>query len=282
MITTLLVEIAFVVCVAVLALWLITMGLGRKSQGATSGSEVTEVEVEVMEVGAAAKISEETHRKHRRWWDMSEWCRQRYQNRVEQDADGWKSRVITTLKLAHPISPFFIIIFSGFVAGLIFELCIVSDVMIVHDDFKAEKERCIGCYEYSQEGQTRRIAVAWGKDQVINASSHPVVVYEVLYGRDDSRKLHSFIIGQGEAQQVRPSDFHRSPKIAEQIQFSDDADTNSSAPSYKIYQAWWYADVRPTPEEYYETGNLHFDDRYGWKTLKLTRQAWKPVFRENE
>lgn len=36
------------------------------------------------------------------------------------------------------------------------------------------------------------------------------------------------------------------------------------------------------PPKYYETENLHFDDRYDWKTLKLTRQAWKPDFRVNE
>lgn len=27
------------------------------------------------------------------------------------------------------------------------------------------------------------------------------------------------------------------------------------------------------PPKYYETENLHFDDCYGWKTLKLKRQA---------
>ena len=50
-------------------------------------------------------------------------------------------------------------------------------------------------------------------------------------------------------------------------------------PSF-FYQAWWYANVHPTPEEYYEADAPRFDDRYGWTTLELTRQAWKPDFRE--
>lgn len=280
MIIALLVEIVFVVSVAVLTLWLITMGMGRKSQGTKWENEVAETDVEVMENGAAAKIPKKTRCKSRQRWNMSEWCRRRFQNRVEQDADGWKSKVITVLKLAHPVSPFIITAFSGVLAIVVFESCIVSDVMIVRDDFIAEKERCIGSYGYCQAGRTRRIAVAWGKDQVINASSHPVVIYEILYGKDDGRKLHSFVIGSGEAKQVRQSDFHRSPKIPKQVQFSNDAETYTTGRSCKVYQAWWYANVRPTPEEYYEAEAPRFDDRYGWTTLELTRQAWKPDFRE--
>ena len=283
MIVTLLVEITFVIAASVGVLLFITLVLGRKSQGTTSGNEVFVAEIEVIEVGKAAKASKDASRKNRRRLDgMLDGYHQKLRNRVEQDAKSWQSRIITTLKLAHPVSPFFITIFSGFVAVLVFEWCIVSDVLIVRDDFKAEKDRCIGRYEYTQEGRSRSIAVAWGKEQVINCSSHPVVVYEILYGRDDDRPLHSFIIGQGEIKLVTQKDFHLSPKISEQMQFCDDADTNASAPSHKIYQAWWYADVRPTPEEYYETDNLHFDDSYGWKTLRLTRQAWKPHFRESE
>ena len=262
MIACLLIEIAFVVGFALLGLYLIGALIG---QGA---------------VGSTAKSVSEGDRKR---WNILTWFERRMQNRVVQDANGFRGKLVAVLRLSEAVAGFVLLIVMAFVAVLIFEFCIVTDVMVVRDDFKAEKDRCIDSYTYTEQGCSHRVDVAWGTDCVVNASSHPVVVYDVLYGENEDRPLRSCSIASGKSQELWQSDFMASPRLPKQLQRSNDAETTTHAADHELRQAWWYADVRPTRSEYYDTEEPAFDVRnHGWETLKLTRQAWTPAFREEK
>ena len=120
MIACLLIEIAFVVGFVLLGLYLIGVLMGRDTGD------------------SAAKSSSEGNRK---CWNILTWFERRMQNRVVQDANGFRGKLVAVLRLSEAVAGFVLLIVMAFVAVLIFEFCIVTDVMVVRDDFKAEKAK---------------------------------------------------------------------------------------------------------------------------------------------